>query len=63
MTRFDMPYPARSAPSEESGPRVFDLETVGPAPAADPPEPPADPEATTTMRRSDIVPDGPEDAA
>jgi cell division protein FtsZ len=63
VTRFDMPYPARSAPSEESGPRVFDLETVGPAPAAEPPEPPADPEATTTMRRSDIVPDGPEDAA
>ena len=63
VTRFDMPYPARSAPAEESGPRVFDLESVGPAPAETPPDPPADPEETTTMRRSDIVPDGPEDAA
>ena len=57
VTRFDMPYPARSSePAEPSAPRVFDVDSIAAAP-------PPDPEATTTMRRSDIVPDDPEDAA
>jgi cell division protein FtsZ len=64
VSRFDMPYPARSASSgaaEPDAPRVFDVDAIAsetPAPA-----PPPDPDATTTMRRSDIVPDDPEDAA
>jgi len=66
VTRFDLPYPAsRQAPSPETvpepeTPRVFDVESVG--------TPPRDPDATTVIRRSDLMGDdedrdGPEDAA
>ena len=66
VTRFDLPYPAsREAPSPESvpepeTPRVFDVESVG--------TPPRDPDATTVIRRSDLMGDdedrdGPEGAA
>ncbi len=60
VSRFDVPYPTRSAPAEAgepAPPRVFDVDAIPPE------EPAADPDATTTMRRSDIVPDDPEDAA
>ena len=82
VTRFDLPYPTRTAPARETvpepeTPRIFDVESVGPASAdpesasadpqsapADPQSASADPDATTVMRRSDIAPDdGPEDAA
>ena len=61
VTRFDLPYPTRATPSHGAvpvpdTPRIFDVESVGP--------PPADPDATTLMRRSEIESDdGPEDAA
>ena len=61
VSRFDMPYPARSSASAETAaPRVFDVDALAAEP---PPEPQGDPDATTTMRRSDIRPDDPEDAA
>ena len=62
VSRFDMPYPARSRPAEEpsEAPRVFDVDALSAEPQ---PEPAPDPDATTTMRRSDILGDGPEDAA
>ncbi len=66
VSRFDMPYPSRPRPAsdepsprifDEPAPRVFDVES--PSASA----PPADPDATTLMRRSDIDPDEPGDAA
>jgi len=56
VTRFDVPYPTRArSTAAEGAPRVFDVDSAEP--------PPADPDATTMMRRSDITPDdGPEGA-
>ncbi len=64
VTRFDVPYPTRARPSGEDAPgdapRVFDVDAPSP-PAPEPPR--ADPDATTLMRRPDLGPDEPEDAA
>ena len=57
VSRFDVPYPSSARPpGPEATPRVFDVDSAEPARA--------DPDATTTMRRPEIVTDdGPGAAA